>query len=817
MNATAEDRRVSLDNYALYKEASRLREILRGLKVEGFLDKSATLGGDPESSFEQAFGSLAFTYIKDKAPRLLDFMVGFQLVDRNEDNTKAMGIFGFKIGDQWIYSPVFFLNGDLKGHEMMYLKGQDLFVPQKENWVNHVLNAKPHILGEATPRSSQQLGVGTPDIRSLSMPPNFGKYSAHQPRFSPWAKLALPYLGKWATERVSQRYPDLLDRLHLPDLLSESLSLTKAAMVACQSYPEIERLCHEFYGQDFLKQALLKLRDKAVIEERPNILRDIAGAPTKQAAGPPVEIKTDVDRLITENLTDLTESERERLLRDGILVRDRRTGDEVSKAYNVQLPADLVNPDGSGIYDVLTRPGEFQELLIINEAHTSRGRCDFATVVRADGQKNWLNCHKTRIWARPDKRTREQQYEWLDNRSSSSLSAGGTYVVVCRSPMGTLEGSAPFTVDESLGDGCYKVWWHDIADRNRPPYLNNTDRNRYQGSDLYGAGNFDRDQDYHGNGDIVCLNDRKGSRFRSFQGQLMVPPEAKVIAIEDPESDPSDQSMPCCSPRSKSDPIDPVSLSDIQMELVQKTAEMKLWADGLEVSINGGPLQSKIAGLISLVRDYGFTEKTARHMLRESEAAHRQRKPAYFRAKYAFGYPALGGGASAPAIPEQQYGFDQAYGGGVQTVNPQMDVLSPQELSASMTDPSVYDNSPAAMPDPMAMQAAQQAGQMGQKEVFDASMLSGLLRAVRQDSLVDRYMGDLMKALDRLGRILFQFYWHNQDFSDRYGKADMPELEDTLRNSFEVVGDLVLFLKEKDVNAVPGLDLTAPTVDQSGE
>ena len=106
------------------------------------LVKQATLGGEQSEGFEQAFSSLAYAYLKDKAPRLLDFIVGFQLVDRNEDNTKAVGIFGFKVGDQRLYAPVFFLNGDLKGHELMYLKKQDMFVPLKENWVNHVISRK---------------------------------------------------------------------------------------------------------------------------------------------------------------------------------------------------------------------------------------------------------------------------------------------------------------------------------------------------------------------------------------------------------------------------------------------------------------------------------------------------------------------------------------------------------------------------------------------------------------------------------------------------------------------------------------------------
>jgi hypothetical protein len=58
-------------------------------------------------------------------------------------------------------------------------------------------------------------------------------------------------------------------------------------------------------------------------------------------------------------------------------------------------------------------------------------------------------------------------------------------------------------------------------------------------------------------------------------------------------------------------------------------------------------------------------------------------------------------------------------------------------------------------------------------------MIGGMLKAVRQDTLVDRYLGDLMKGVDKLGRLLFMFYWHQEEFADRYGKSDLPELEDS--------------------------------------
>jgi hypothetical protein len=75
---------------------------------------------------------------------------------------------------------------------------------------------------------------------------------------------------------------------------------------------------------------------------------------------------------------------------------------------------------------------------------------------------------------------------------------------------------------------------------------------------------------------------------------------------------------------------------------------------------------------------------------------------------------------------------------------------------------------------------------------------------VRPDNLIDRYLGDMMRGMDRTGRVLFNFYWHGEEFEDRYGKQDMPELEDGLRNSFEGQGDIILKLKQKMVDADPG-------------
>jgi hypothetical protein len=170
----------------------------------------------------------------------------------------------------------------------------------------------------------------------------------------------------------------------------------------------------------------------------------------------------------------------------------------------------------------------------------------------------------------------------------------------------------------------------------------------------------------------------------------------------------------------------------------------------------------------------------------------------------------ISGAPNSPSFPEPYYGYDPMTGGNIPTMMPSEFNQKIPDMSASKTDRSIFY---PFGPDPKAMQVAQQASQSGQKEIFDTAMLGGLLKAVRQDNIVDKYMGDLKKGLDRLGRILFLYYWHGEKFKDRYGKQDMPELEDGLRNGFENVGDIVLKLMQKTIEASPdegtGVDLGA--------
>lgn len=792
-----------------------------------YFDKLASIGGEQEQGFEQAFSSLAYTYLKDKAPRLLDFIVGFQLVDRNEDNTKAIGMFGFKVGDQWLYAPIFFLNGDLKGHELLYVKKQDMFVPMKENWVNYLISRKPHVLGEGVNGDVTRMGGLHPDLSRLRRSPH-SKFGSDGDIAS-WAQPFMPVLCALALKKAGAVYAKQAGDLNFPAVVGSplraamaqvaerfdlrnvigDLPMLKSAMeTAYNSYPLVKKGFDTFYP-DFFKNVeagdLVK-RAESYLAPPPSFLSkkkdsdslipdDEEKETDKKAELVIYAAAIDEDVAIKENVS---EADRDKLRREGVLIKDDRK--KTSVAYNTQTKLELVNPTETGLYEVLERPGSFDEMLVISNPHAGNGRRDFCLVLRKNAPRDWKNIYHGGLWAKqgetPDPTAFKKYVDGLGG--VETLKEGGTYVAIA--PDGS--GTCPFRIRDKKSDETFTVSWEDHA----------------SGRPLGKIRSYDRwDEDYNSWDATVTINRRAGTKLRSSRGVLSIPDAYKIVEVTappKPEAAKDDSFITMCSPcvphcgdESKNSPIEPGNIIDVQLMLTKQANTLRLHSIGQQMSLKyrgENAVMTKKAALIHLVRDHGLTEAQSRDMIRQAEALDSRNRAAEFLVKYAYGYdPHLSNAPNAPAIPEQQYGSEPLgpYNS-VRSTYPDEQEYPVEGLQASNTDQSVYD--PFYRPDQNAMQIAQQAAASGQKEVFDTAMVSGMLKAVRQDSLVDRHLGDLMKALNSLGRIIFMFFWHQEEFQDRYGKQDLPELEDSLRNAFEVLGDVVLFLKEKTVGGGAG-------------
>ena len=108
--------------------------------VTGNADEMQAPESANQRQFEDDFGSLAYQFVQDRAPALIPYMLGFEVVDRNEDGSKAVGIFGYKVDDDFYYVPAFFLNNQVRGVDLILNKKTNQFVPLTEKWIDYIVN-----------------------------------------------------------------------------------------------------------------------------------------------------------------------------------------------------------------------------------------------------------------------------------------------------------------------------------------------------------------------------------------------------------------------------------------------------------------------------------------------------------------------------------------------------------------------------------------------------------------------------------------------------------------------------------------------------
>ncbi len=778
----------------MYNRKNSQPEWKHWLKVARSHDRSRTkqadIGGSGDSaSFEQAFSNLAHAYLRDSAPKLLDHEIGFQLLDRNNENTKAVGVFAFKVGSQWLYAPVFFLNGELKGHELLYIKNQDMFVPLKENWVNYLINRKPNILGSGVDRNLGARGQRQPDFTQLSRSP--AKFGSAQPTLKEMMTAAMGAFAKTATMNTAAAFADMGKSLDLGKFLKEARLETINMLVNTFKHaPALAKAFDEFHGLDTVKEAIALAKARAA---QPKIASVLESAPNKSEATKSLKVITLDVTLQTKLPPETTEEDQEKLLRDGVLILDQRDRDNVSIPYNIQVEKKLFNPTCSGLYDIIVKPNSVERVYIAVFPVGPAKRSDFVTVVRTEGKPTWVNTRADRVFclAHVDGKDYDAWFNGLPDADSASKS--GRYMAVGKNGDATV----PFRVIRELGSTEFSGTSYEVhmEDHSKFPPKGHISPCCY--SDPL---NYDKYRD----GERIHLKGKKGSQLRASMGDIFVPESFKLLKCAPGEDDVPASELgngPACGcGESEDPPLLPGTLADAQLEIMGKTAALEVYHNGTEVVINKAAAMTPIKALVTLVEHHGLREDAAREILKTAAAKRKYSG----RIKYAnpYGSPMMINDApGAPTDPGPVMGGETIMGSSVPT-QLGIDMAMPVSgMSASQTDRQIYN--PNTQLDNKAIQQVMEASQTGQKEVFDTAMIGSMLRAVRDDSMVDRYMGELTKGLDKLGRILFMFYWHGDRFADRYGKADMPELEDSLRNAFEMLGDVILFLKQKTIEPYP--------------
>lgn len=747
--------------------------------------KVAEIGGTGNrQSFEKIVADLAHLYIKDNAPSLMqgNYEQGFQLLEKSDDDTKAVGVVGFNVNQMQIYCPVFFLNGEIKGNELMYLADQDLFVPVKEAWLNKIMGKKPIVIGEGIGRDQHRQGYSNPDLSVFKESPT--KYGSYYPS---WVQQGLPaicrIIGKNLTKSASnavQIYKQLRKELDIKEFAKlADKNAVYHLKTALANSPLIKQAFVTMYGNSEFLDKIYNAKD---IEERGFKIANYPGG-----------VRTDLDGNATSNILDdtswipdyinnpfyksaayvtvmsytevlnegepipLSESERERMVNKGYLVLDSRKDKDVSSLVTANHRS-LVNPTEAGLYDVLMADGTSEPRICIpcdaysaweKESTNIRRASRYWVIKPTEDGRNMpaFRVPKNNIWcgaaheAIPDKYTHKATEE--------NLTKNLVILIKDKQVLGPIQTQT----SSSEGIKCYA------------PAI---------GAKLP---------------DTICdlqflEMSPKGSGLRAISdSRIQVPPETRVISIDE-----------------QYESAELGDISFMKTATAGVTEDVKLYVSGDACYINGQHKDSAFTGLCSLIKDFGLREKDAESVMKQANSDFANGHTVKFTIKRAASLDY--GNANSFNVPND--GSNQT-GNMMGTYLP----LAPSNTN-SYTNPSdayaeasgPYENTLDPAFPAQDAQNIMRATQNGQQEVFDVSMLKQLITNVNTSDRVDEISSKLVRAMDNVGRLLFLFYWKGDDFQEMYGPQELPELEGGLRKSFETLGDLVLFLQRKSTKPI---------------
>ena len=796
--------------------------------------KRASFGGEPEAPFEQALANLGLSYVKDASPGLMDYLVGFQLLDQNDDNTHAVGVFGFKVADDWLYVPIFFDNGKITGHELLFVKSQKIFVPNKENWINFLTKKKPTLLGEKSNKRLAELRPGTPDLRSFIRVPEKSA-NVRRIQVAPWVQDVLVDFAKAAFHAPSG--PSLEDFLAQDARMFakaaqwyESIPAFAAAVKTVYGGPEIliragERLKEAETAAKLPLKPRFSAKPTPVENEdderrrKPSILLPPKKADAVNDDPHPTGLRVllyEEGRAFSGVGSDFSDEDRKRLRREGVFFIDNRDNDSKSKAYSTEeLAFKLMSPAQSGVYDVLIHPNRFVRCLVFVKP-VGTYRPDVCVVVGLDGEDKgrYAVMRRQDVLVVPDDPARswDPQSNWqkvfdsLTGAESVVDKAVGGY----KSMFGS-EGArkaVKFLLVGGLREGTVPLevvgWNEDRADATTIQVRDSWTEALNRSTDAPMGYPFSRPSPAHTDAGYLRLGGHAGSRMVQVDDEIVVPEGSKGIVLKE---------------TFKLGKV-PIMMSQIKSALYR----MKVSKSGSEYLFDdrfGQRRFGKIASLIYLVRDHGLDEQEARDILEKADAPRAVLK---FGVKHAAAYAAKFEKKAGPYLTDgPSYAMSiHEPGESVSGLFGNRPVMEPFFEEERFKPPQQRDDrrptDPMDSVDDNLMQFAMEAGQKGQKNVFDVSTIASLVKSTQPDTVISRNMSPIMSGMNALGQVIFSLRWHPDHFQDRYGKADMPELEDSLTNAFESLGDVALYLQEKEVRPFgdAGEDF-GPNVDDVAE
>lgn len=438
-------------------------------------------------------------------------------------------------------------------------------------------------------------------------------------------------------------------------------------------------------------------------------------------------------------------------------VADERDQATLATAYRDVNATRLFNPPASGLYDILMHePSGIRKCLVIvpadfPDANTTRQH-DKVVVVDLDSpQRAYCRHERSALWA-VKRYDDEQVTAWAAKLPPVADVPTGATLILAFPDSRRLCG--PLRTGLQLSERTLELW-----------------------GTSYSCAAARR----------LRVDSEGGRALRTDNETLFVPPAARYLTI-----DVNDGEYSSC-PR-----FVPQSHPSLE-QLLSKYARLSVFVDGRDVTVKMAAAERRYptpaAALAAVMRDCDLAHAPARDLVdtacRSGSATALLKRAAPIPTGFRFG-------PTSDVLGTPPEGSMPIMGGESVTTRENRSDDSLIDVPREYRERKTLQDQEVGRVD-SAAQLAMLASSRGQRDVFDAATLVTMLRTMRDEDLIDRSIPTLAAAMGEVGTLLYKFFWHQDDFAERFGADDMPDMEDALRNLLEGLGDMVLKLRQKTI------------------
>lgn len=728
--------------------------------IRSILNKrAAELPDDKE--VEMVFMEQAYNHIQNKARPLMKspYQLGFEIVEKNDTNTKMIGVFAFRVGATLIYSPVFFLNGDIKGSDLMYNHKEKWIHPQTPDWCEFELAKIENQEGKAISRDQAKKVPMQMNLQKI-VRPEFHRKSA-----SLWLNPDVDIEDK---ELPSANWAEVKDHMKIEKSAVERESLQFGELLGDyleQSAPEgidalanlMEKASHQF--NNYLYQRLPEgfFECDSFYKSKQE----------KKASTDEGTVKLHLGRFNPHN----KQASMEEQMEDAYSWEDNRPKTTVEEAYVVnENEEDLMEtPTEMGKYKVLLKGGYFIDCVVVPCAQ-QYDKYDDHYPVAYDSEYGLSDKHPgftiVNLDNKESKRVETKLYttgkdENYDFGCCSDRPVQGSFNIV------VYNGKAlknTFCRKKSTKDGITTCYCDNgyASEYNKctiviNPELEKSDPERFvfKPEDVQFIKVKTTSEEYdssHKRPAYITCDVGNETDMSTYLLKTANAENMSVIKVQ--------QLARGFTVKSGSDQYDNLNSIGLEAYFIANCGtsveNAKDLAKAASQNIVTRVMAKKAATQIRLDEREEFTQNY------NSDFGIREEHPETF---------ILVNNGDTQGHPDHRVG-DKYDNEGMSSDYMSLLNMTPEELM-------------------------QKAEESGSDSVLEHGLIGSLSRTYNALPMVEKYIRDMKTGLDAKGRLLFLFYWRPEDFIEAYGTDDQAEIENMLISSFQSDGDLVLELLKK--------------------